>query len=147
MSVNEKLYMAADLRGPRSVWDSTSTNVATGAGLIPHKYAPPHAEIVSLVITTGVSQQFDLQATGFFGDALYQQTFVRMISESAGDIWYAWHRTTGVKVDFTATGGATGVGAFLPSKTYTDELPAGRYLSVQSILNGVVRLWITNRTE
>jgi len=147
MSVNEKLYMAADLRGPRNTWESTATSVATGPNQVVRKEPLPHCEIVALVVTTGTSQQFDLQATGFFGDAYYQQTFVRMISESAGDIWYAWHRTTGSTISNVATGGATGVCAFLPSKTYTDELAAGRYLSIQTILNGVVRLWITNRTE
>jgi hypothetical protein len=147
MSVSEKIYMAADLRGPRNVWESTATNIATGPDQVIKKYQAPHAEIVALVVTTGASQQFDLQATGFFGDATYQQRFVRIISESAGDIWYAWHRSTGTTLNFNATGGATGVAAFLPSKTYTDELPGGRYLSIQSILVGVVRLWITNRTE
>lgn len=145
--MSEKEYLAADLRGPLNTWISTATGlVPTGTIPIPRNKPLPACDIVALVVPSGVSKQFDLQATGFFGGAHYHTRFIRMIPESSGDIYYAWAVATGTTIDKNATGGATGVCAFLPSKTYTDELPAGRFLVIQPSTSGVVRLWITNRT-
>lgn len=131
----EKQYMAADLRGPLDVW------VPTGA----HKPPPPQCEIVALVVASGVAQQFDLSAPGFFGGPKFERKFVRMISETAGNCYYFWSAATGSVLNSAATGGGTGVCAFLPSQVYTDELPAGQYLLIQPQNAGVVRVWVTNR--
>lgn len=137
---SQKEYMAADLRGPLDVWVPTGR---TG------QFGPiPHCQVVALNLTaSGVAQQFDLSASGFFGALNYTERFVRMIPESTGHIWYLWSVATGSKVDNTKTGGQTGVAAFLPSLTYTDELPAGQFLVIQPQGTGIVRLWITNRAN
>lgn len=141
----EKQYQAADLRGPVNVWISTATSVATGQ--IQPRQNPPICEIVALLVASGVSQQFDLTQTGMFGSTNFTSRFVRLISETAGNIHYAWQTQTGVTIDRNATGGGTGVAAFLPSLTYSDELPGGQYLAIQPATGGIVRLWITNRTD
>jgi hypothetical protein len=149
---SEKEYMAADLRGPLNTWVSTATSMMAtgasppgGAALTVRDQPLPACQIVALVVASGVSQQFDLQATGFFGSTAYLGRFIRAVPESCGDTWYAWASATGTSIDKNATGGATGVAAFIPSKTYSDELPAGRYLLLQPTNAGVFRLWITNR--
>jgi len=146
--MSEKEYAAADLRGPVNTWVSTATGmVPSGTNQPPRANPLPNCEIVALLCSSGVSQQFDLQATGFFGGSQYQGKFVRMISESAGAVHYAWATSTGCSIDRTATGGATGVSAWLSSGTPTDELPGGRYLLIQPASTGVFRVWITNRTS
>jgi len=145
--MSEIEYQAADLRGPVNTWVSTASGMGAPTG--PNQVrtrALPSCEIVALLCASGVSQQFDLQATGFFGDAMYSGKFVRMIGESTGDAHYAWATSTGCAIDRTATGGATGVAAFLASRTATDELPGGRFLLVQPSTTGIFRVWITNRT-
>jgi hypothetical protein len=142
---SEKEYMAADLRGPLNTWFSTATGVATGATAMPREQPLPACQIVALVVASGISTQFDLSQSGYFGSNHYQEKFVRMISESAGDMYYAWAQVTGTSITGAATAGQTGVAAFLPSRTYTDELPAGRFLTLQGTSSGVFRIWITNR--
>lgn len=143
-----KSYMAADLRGPLNVCYSTATSISTGINQPGARDEPmPAVQIVALLVASGVSQQFDLQATGFFGSAKYQERFVRMISETAGAFHYAWAQATGASIDRTATGGGTGVAAWWPSATPTDELPAGRWLNIQPASSGIIRLWITNRSD
>lgn len=157
---SEKQYMAADLRGPLTVHASTAT------GMVPSGMPPPAkmrnvpsgyaAQIVALLVASGISQCFDL-ATGMgtsggtgcggFGWDGYTQRFVRMVPESCGDTWYAWSQGTGTIVDRTATGGGTGVCAFIPGRAYTDELPAGRFLSIQASTAGIFRIWVTNRVD
>lgn len=132
----EKVYMAADLRGPLDVWHPTGAE----------RPAPPECEIVSLAVASGVAQQFDMQASGFFGGTRFLKKFVRMTSETAGNAYYFWSAATGSVLNSSATGGGTGVCAILYSQTYTDELPAGRYLVVQPQNAGVIRVWITNRS-
>lgn len=135
--------MAADLRGPSLTWRSTATGSASGARNNPL----PGCEIVALSLSaSGVSQQFDLSASGMFGNDAYVDRFVRIISESAGNIWYGWARATGLLVDKNATGGGTGVAGFLASGDKSDELPAGRYIVIQPTAVGIVRIWITNST-
>lgn len=145
--MSDKQYLAADLRGPVNTWVSTATGMGAPTGPNQVRARPlPSCEIVALLCSSGVSQQFDLQATGFFGDELYKEKFVRMIGETTGDVHYAWTTSTGCTIDRTATGGATGVSAYLVSKTATDELPGGRFLVVQPATTGILRVWITNRT-
>lgn len=140
---SHKEYLSADLRGPHLTWRSTATGAATGVRNNPL----PGCEIVALSLSaSGVSQQFDLQATGFFGTEKYLDRFVRIISESAGNIWYGWSSATGLLVDKNATGGGTGVSGFLASGDKSDELPAGRYIVIQPTAVGIVRIWITNST-
>jgi hypothetical protein len=159
--MSEKQYMAADLRGPLNVWQSSATAIATamfgcpspsGIAVVPRQ----EPQILAVNVASGVSQQIDLSPSGgfgpsggstgsWFGSSLYQEKFVRMIPESCGDTWYAWAAATGTQIDKNATGGATGVCAFLPSKVSTDELPAGRYLNLQPANSGIFRIWITNR--
>lgn len=131
---SEKQYMAADLRGPQNVWIPTGRPIPN-----------PECEIVALNLTaSGVSQVFDMNGTGAFGGSRWQKKFLRMIPESTGHIWYMWSSATGT-VDNSKTGGQSGVAALLPSLTYTDELPAGRYLIIQPQGTGIVRVWVTNR--
>lgn len=140
---SHKEYLAADLRGPHLTWRSTGTGAASGVRAEPL----PGCEIVALNLTaSGVFQQFDLQATGFFGTDKYMNRFVRIVSESAGNIWYGWANATGLIVDKNATGGGTGVAGFLASGDTSDELPAGRYIVIQPTGVGIVRVWITNGT-
>lgn len=141
---SHKEYLAADLRGPLLTWRSTATGAATGV----RAETPPGCEIVALNLTaSGVAQQFGpLGATGLFGNDKYLQRFVRIISESAGNIWYGWANSTGLLVDKNATGGGTGVAAFLASGDKSDELPAGQYIVIQPTSVGLVRIWITNGT-
>jgi hypothetical protein len=132
---SDKEYMAADLRGPYTV------NTPTG----PHGFRPPLTAIcVCSLGASGVAQQFDLQATGMFGGDHYRGRFVRMISETAGDLWYAWAGVTGAIVDHTVAGGGTGACAYLPALTPTDELPSGQFLVIQARGQGVVRIWLTS---
>lgn len=141
---SEKELKAADLRGPLLTWRSTATGASTGV----RAETLPGCEIIALNLTaSGVSQQFGpLGASGLFGNDKYLSRFVRMISESAGNIWYGWANSTGLLVDKNATGGGTGVSAFLASGDKTDELPAGQYIVIQPTTPGIVRVWITNGT-
>lgn len=76
--MSEKQYMAADLRGPLNTWTSTDPG-AVPSGVFPPRDRPlPSCQIVALLVASGVSQQFDLTATGMFGDDLYQQKFLRL---------------------------------------------------------------------
>lgn len=116
----------------------------SGGWALPSGLPVPESEIVVLNVNSGVSQQFDLQGSGFFGGRTHRNKFVRMVSESAGNIHYAYFQSTGGSIDRTATGGGSGAAAWVASQIPTDEVPAGRFIVIQPQTNGVVRMWITN---
>ena len=166
-AIGSKEYLAADLRGPLNTWIATNPSGLTPSGWTqyhpsgfgandPRYQAQPSGntkvistlgrQICVLSVSSGISQQIDLTASGHFGDDKYLSRFVRIVSETAGNFHYAWFQASGGIIDRTATtpGSGTGACAYVLSTDRIDELPAGRYFVVQPAATGIIRIWITN---
>ena len=136
---SEKEYKAADLRGP--------FNAFSAVPFVGQPNGGTKAEIVAINIAGTTSTSYDLASSTYFNGDHYQDRFVRIISESAGNFWYYWSSVNGDTVDKTATGQGATVAGYWPSATPLDEMPGGRYLVIQAQQAWLIRVWISNRTR
>lgn len=124
-------FQAADIKGPFNTKSKIS-----GDG---------SPEMIVINAADAATHSYDLSSSTYFNNQKYQSRFVKLVSESAGDIWYFWSSVNTDSVDKTATDNTSGhVGGYLASKIERDEVPSGQYLVMQAAQAGIVRIWISS---